>query len=200
MKQDMYDLVIVGAGSGGCATAKVAAELGLRVLLIDKRPKDKIGDKLTFDTIPAYTFDALGIPVPQGEELDMRMLKLRVFSPSRKYSFEAHLDGYLAHRRLLGQRLLTYALDAGATLRDETEASDPIIEGGFITGVRCRNSKGAVTEIKAMIVVDASGIRAVIRDRLPHDVYHREGMIPEDTVVTYREVRDLRASSDYIPP
>ena len=93
MAKDVYDLIVVGAGSGGCATAKVAAEQGLKVLMIDKRKKDDIGDKLTFDTIPAYTFDALGIPVPEGDELDMRMLKLKVFSPNRKHSFEADLDG-----------------------------------------------------------------------------------------------------------
>ena len=200
MSKDIYDLIVVGAGSGGCATAKVAAEQGLKVLLIDKRKKDDIGDKLTFDTIPVYAFEALGIPVPEGDELDIRMLKLKVFSPDRKYSFEADLDGYLAHRRLLGQRLLKYALDAGCTLLPETEVIDPILESDFITGVRCRDSKGRAAEYRSKIVVDASGILAVVRDRLPHSVYHKEGMIPEDTVLCYREVRDLLGSSDYIPP
>lgn len=199
-KKEMYDLIIAGAGSGGCATAKVAAEQGLKVLLIDKRKKDDIGDKLTFDTIPAYTFEALGIPVPEGDELDIRMLKLKVFPPNRKCSFEANLDGYLAHRRLLGQRLLKYALDAGCTLLAETEVAEPILEGSFITGVRCRNQKGAAVEYYSKIVVDASGIVAVVRDKLPHSVYHKEGMISEDTVMTYREVRDLNGGSDIIPP
>jgi flavin-dependent dehydrogenase len=99
MSKNKYDLIVVGAGSGGCATAKVAAEQGLKVLLIDKRKKDDIGNKLTFDTIPVYAFEALGIPVPEGEELDMRMLKLKVFSPNRKHSFEANLDGYLLDSR-----------------------------------------------------------------------------------------------------
>ena len=199
-KGDVYDLIVAGAGSGGCATAKVAAEQGLKVLLIDKRKKDDIGDKLTFDTIPAYTFEALGIPVPEGDELDIRMLKLKVFPPNRKCSFEANLDGYLAHRRLLGQRLLKYALDAGCTLLPETEVIDPIVEGNFITGVRCKDPKGTVVQYRSKIVVDASGIFAVVRDKLPHSVYHNEGMIPEDTVMTYREIRDLKGNSEIIPP
>ncbi|HPR51405.1 MAG TPA: NAD(P)/FAD-dependent oxidoreductase [Deltaproteobacteria bacterium] len=198
-KADVYDLIVAGAGSGGCATAKVAAEQGLKVLLIDKRKKDDIGDKLTFDTIPAYTFEALGIPVPEGDELDIRMLKLKVFPPNRKCSFEANLDGYLAHRRLLGQRLLKYALDAGCTLLPETEVIDPIVEGNFITGVKCKDPKGTVVQYRSKIVVDASGIFAVVRDKLPHSVYHNEGMIPEDTVMTYREIRDLKGSSEIIP-
>jgi digeranylgeranylglycerophospholipid reductase len=199
MSKDVYDLIVVGAGSGGCATAKVASERGLKVLLLDKRKKDDIGDKLTFDTIPAYAFEALGIPVPEGNELDMRMLKLKVFSPNRKFSFEADLDGYLTHRRLLGQRLLKYALDAGCTLLTETEVTDPLLERDFIVGVRCLNPKGTVTEYRSRVVVDASGIFAVVRDKLPHSVYHKEGMLPEDTVMTYREVRDLLGSSDYVP-
>ena len=198
--KEIYDLIVTGAGSGGCATAKVAAEQGLKVLLIDKRKKDDIGDKLTFDTIPAYAFEALGIPYPEGEELDIRMLKLKVFPPNRKCSFEAELDGYLAHRRLLGQRLLKYALDAGCTLMTETEVVEPILEGDFITGVRCKDQKGALVEYLSKIVVDSSGIEAVIREKLPHRVYHNEKMIPEDTVITYREVRDLTGSSDIIPP
>ncbi|MCX5849497.1 MAG: NAD(P)/FAD-dependent oxidoreductase [Deltaproteobacteria bacterium] len=200
MIKDTYDLIVVGAGSGGCATAKVAAEQGLKVLLLDKRKKDDIGDKLTFDTIPVYAFEALGIPIPEGDELDKRMLKLKVFSPNWKYSFEADLDGYIAQRRLLGQRLLKYAMDAGCTLLPETEVIDPIMERDFIIGIRCRGPQGTLGEYRAKIVVDASGILAVVRDRLPHSVYHNEGIIPEDTVFCYREVRDLLGSSDIIPP
>lgn len=200
MEKERYDIIVVGAGSGGCATAKVAAEQGLKVLLLDKRKIDDIGDKLSFDTIPAYAFKELGIPVPEGEELDIRMLKLKVFSPDRKHFFEADLDGYLSHRRLLGQRLLRYALNAECTLLPETEVVDPILERGFITGVRCKDSKGEVIEFRSKVVVDASGIVAVVRDKLPHAVYHNEGMIPEDTVICYREIRDLIGSSDYIPP
>lgn len=199
-EKEMYDLIIVGAGSGGCATAKVAAVQGFKVLLIDRREKADIGDKLTFDTIPVYAFESLDIPVPEGDELDMRMLKLKVFSPNRKHSFEADLDGYLAHRHLLGQRLLKYALDAGCTLLADTEVIDPLIDKDFIVGVRCRTPKGLIQEYRSKVVVDASGFFAVVRDKLPHTVYHKEGMIPEDTVLCYREVRDLSGSSDYIPP
>lgn len=199
MTKEMYDLIVVGAGSGGCATAKEAAELGLNVLLIDKRKKKDIGNKLTFDTIPAYTFDALNIPVPKGKELDIKMQKLKVFSPNRKYSFEADLDGYLTQRRLLGQRLLKYALNAGCTLLPETDVVDALIEKDFIVGVKCRTSKGLEENYRCKVVCDASGFHAAVREKLPHSVYHNEGIIPEDTVICYREVRDLVGSSDYIP-
>ena len=79
----------------------------------DKRKKEEIGDKLTFDTILHYAYDALNIPSSEGEEFDMEMTELKVFSPSTKYHFDVPLKGTLAHRHLLGQRLLNYALTAG---------------------------------------------------------------------------------------
>ena len=199
VKKD-YDLIVVGAGSGGCATAKVAAEQGLNVLLIDKRKKEDIGNKLTFDTIPAYTFDFLSIPVPQGDELDIKMQKLKVFSPDKKYHFEADLDAFLAHRHLLGRRLLRYAEDAGCDLLTETEVVEPVIEGNFIVGVRCKSTEGSIEQFRAKVICDASGFYAVVREKLPDNVYHNEKMALEDTVICYREVRDLLGSSDHIPP
>ena len=82
----------------------------------------------------------------------------------------------------------------------ETEVIEPILERDFITGVRCQGPKKTTAEYRSKIVVDSSGIFAVVRDKLPHSVYHKEGMIPEDTVMTYREIRDLKGSSEYIPP
>ena len=32
-----YDVIVVGAGPGGCIAAKVAAENGFRVLMLEKR-------------------------------------------------------------------------------------------------------------------------------------------------------------------
>lgn len=200
MMQETYDLIIVGAGSGGCATAKIASEKGLRVLLVDKRKKEDIGDKLTYDTIPAYAFKELDIPYPEGKELDIKMEKLKVFSPNRKHNFEAPLDAYLAHRRLLGQRLLKYALDAGAELLSEADVINPLVEGDFVVGVRCRLADGSEKELRSKVTCDASGIRAVVRDALPDQIYKGEEIRPEDTVKCYREVRDLIGTCDYTPP
>lgn len=198
--QETYDLIIVGAGSGGCATAKIASEKGLRVLLIDKRKEKDIGDKLTYDTIPAYAFRELDIPYPEGKELDMKMEKLKVLSPNKKHHFEAPLDAYLAHRLLLGQRLLKYALDAGADLLAEADVINPLIEGNFVVGVKCRLADGSEKELRSKVTCDASGIRAVVRNMLPKEIYNGEEIRPEDTVKCYREVRDLIGTCDYTPP
>ena len=199
MATNEYDLIVVGAGSGGCAAAKTASEKGLRVLLLDRRKKEDIGNKLTFDTIPSYAFQAFGIPLPQGDELDFRMRKLKVFSPGMKHFFEADMDAFLCHRHLLGQRLLNDAQEAGCKLRMETEVMEPIVERDFVVGVNYRPTGGEETGCRARVVCDASGFRAVVRDRLESRVYRSEKILPQDTVVCYREVRDLKDSSTVTP-
>jgi len=199
MSKDSYDLIVVGAGSGGCATAKVAAEQGLKVLLIDKRKKEEIGDKLTFDTILPNAFTTLGIPFPEGKEFDMKMTKLRVFSPNRRYFFDAFIDATLTHRHLLGQRLLKCALDAGTELMPDVDVTGPVIKDGFVVGVQYKASDGNTAEVRAKVVCDSSGIRAVVRDKLPKEIYNGEKLVREDTVVTYREVRDLLGTCFHSP-
>ena len=41
-----FDVIVVGAGTGGCSAAKTVAEAGLRVCMIDRKSKQKIGDKV----------------------------------------------------------------------------------------------------------------------------------------------------------
>ena len=56
--QEMYDVVIVGAGPGGSATAHYLAREGFNVLLLDKFnfPRDKTcGDGLTPRAIWTYS-------------------------------------------------------------------------------------------------------------------------------------------------
>jgi dihydrolipoamide dehydrogenase len=38
-----YDLIVVGGGSGGCSTAIRATDLGLKVLIVEKRPQGGVG-------------------------------------------------------------------------------------------------------------------------------------------------------------
>lgn len=199
MEKGEYDLVVVGAGSGGCAIAKTASEKGLRVLIIDRRRKEDIGCKLTFDTIPSYAFGSFGIPFPEGEELDFRMRKLKVFSPGKNCSFDADMDAFLCHRHLLGQRLLKYAEQAGCELHPGAEILEPVVEKDFVVGVSYKTADGKQKSCRAKVVCDASGFNAVLRDRLPDHVYRSERILAEDTVVCYREVRDLKGGSFVVP-
>lgn len=195
----VHDLIVVGAGSGGCATALFAARYGCRVLLIDKRKREHIGEKISYDSIPPSVFEALGLPSPEAPELDAKGELLRVFSPSRKIAVDVPVPNLLVHRRLLCQRLLDYALEAGVELEDETSAVAPLIENGAVVGVAVAKEQHLV-ERRARIVVDASGFAAVIRRQLPPEIYLQEALAAEDTINAYREVRDIVGEDENCPP
>ncbi|MBN2440701.1 MAG: NAD(P)/FAD-dependent oxidoreductase [Spirochaetales bacterium] len=199
MKYDTFDLIVIGAGSGGCTVAREAAKGGISVVMIDKRKEDEIGGTSTYDMIPSYVFDKLGLPVPLPEETGVVLKTLRVFSPSRRYSFETNFGAYLVHRTKFGQRLLGYALESGATLHAETEFVEPVIEDGFLVGVICRTAENKLNEYRGKLVCDASGYPGVVRITLPESVYRNEELREEDIVRKYREVRDILSSSDTIP-
>ncbi|MGV9142162.1 MAG: NAD(P)/FAD-dependent oxidoreductase, partial [Promethearchaeota archaeon] len=62
-----FDVIIVGAGTGGTTAARFCAKQGLDVCLIDTKERSKIGDKICGDAVGNEIFDFLGIPHPKGE-------------------------------------------------------------------------------------------------------------------------------------
>lgn len=201
-----YDLIVVGAGSGGCMAALHAARGGLRVLLIERRPESKIGAKVSYDSIKPEVFDQLGLPRPEGEELDAEGTDLRIFSPSKRHWADCRVPNLLVHRGLLGQRLLRLARQAGAELLAGAEVTGVIVEGVGAPGVAgVRVGVGTQgREIRARVTIDAGGFFAPVRRHLPPEVLPPYRIAREDTICGYREVRRLVPGRDaddpLIPP
>ncbi|MBN2531734.1 MAG: NAD(P)/FAD-dependent oxidoreductase [Spirochaetales bacterium] len=191
MKSDTFQLIVIGAGVGGCSIAFEAAKNGLSVVLIDKRKKEKIGEKFTCDTIPSYVFDELSLPLPEDDEIRLIVKMLKVFSPDMHSHFTADIGAYLVDRQKFSQRLLHYTLTQGVCLYDEAEYGEPVIENGFIIGVHCRMPGGEEKEFRGKIICDASGFPAVVRNSLPDSVYRNEVLNSHDVFCGYGEVRDI---------
>jgi len=213
-----YDVIVVGAGSGGCLAAMYAARRGARVALVERRPADKIGAKVSYDSIKPHAFDELGLPRPEGEELDAEGSRLRIYSPSKKHWADCDVPNLLVHRGLLGQRLLRYALEAGAELMAGTEVAGVVVEGSDggggqpgskvagLAGIRVRQAGDggqamAVTrELRAPVTIDAGGFFAPVRRRLPPEVFPAYRIAREETIHGYREVRRLNGPDDPLVP
>ena len=191
-----FDVIVVGAGTGGCLAAKTAAEAGLRVCMIDRKAEQKIGDKVCGDAIGKHHFDNIGIAHPSGEELDQTMEGIIVYSPDMETVVTVKgegVHGYLINRLLFGQRLLKEAKDAGATLIDSTFVTEPIIKDGYVVGVSAKDLKTEEnSEIFARVVVDASGYSAVLRKKLPPEMGIETEVNDEDVEICYREIREVK--------
>ena len=46
-----FDVIVVGAGTGGSTASRFAAESGLNVCLIDSKDKKEIGNKICGDAV-----------------------------------------------------------------------------------------------------------------------------------------------------
>jgi len=200
MSMNKFDVIVVGAGTGGCLAAKTAAKSGLSVCLVDCKDAGSIGDKVCGDAIGKHHFDNLGLAYPVGDELERVIMGIKVYSPDLETVFRLAgegLHGFVVNRRSFGQRLLREAIDAGATLLDLTQALEPIIEDGFVRGViaidRRTNSK---FKIEGKVTIDASGYAAVLRRKLPPEMGIETTIDKKDEVICYREIRALKTEID----
>jgi len=194
-----FDVIVVGAGTAGCMTAKNAAKAGVEVCLIDRKTGKDVGEKVCGDAVGKHHYDDLGLAPPKGEELRSRIEGIRVYSPDMETVFtikSERLYGFILNRRLFGQRLLNDAVDAGATFFDSTIATKPIVKGGFVAGIEAKNMKNEkTTRLESKVIVDASGFTAILRKNLPPEIGIDLHVKNEDVEVCYREIRKLREQS-----
>jgi geranylgeranyl reductase family protein len=197
---EKFDVIVVGAGTGGCLAAKTTAEAGLKVCLIERKKREEIGEKICGDAMGEHHLKNLGLEKPQNGELEKRIEGIKIYSPDLETVFTiAHEDfvGYLLNRRLFGQWLLKKALDEGAILLDSTQCLEPMIEKGFVTGVSVKNLKtGKNVQLRGKVILDASGFLAVIRRKLPKQMGIENEVANEDVEACYREIRQLRQEAE----
>jgi digeranylgeranylglycerophospholipid reductase len=196
---EKYDVVVAGAGTGGCLAAKTAAEAGLNVCLVDIKQRDDIGKKICGDAVGKHHFDNLQLKEPASDELERVMEGVKVYSPNKQTSYVIRgekLYGFILNRHRFGQRLVHEAVEAGAVLHDTTQVLEPIIEHGFVQGVLTQNSAGHKGILQAPLVVEATGFSAVIRKRLPPEIGITDHVEKQDVEACYREIRRLKRPLD----
>ncbi|UCE29680.1 MAG: NAD(P)/FAD-dependent oxidoreductase [Candidatus Bathyarchaeota archaeon] len=191
-----FDVIVVGAGTGGCIAAKTVADAGFKVCLIDRKKREEVGDKVCGDAIGKHHFDNLELDYPVEDELEREMVGIKIYSPDMETVFSVEgedLYGFMVNRHLFGQRLLKIATDAGADFMESTQALRPTIENRFLTGVSAKNLKtGREINLHGQVVVDASGLSSVLRSRLPPELEIDTAINKEDIIVCFREIRRLK--------
>ncbi|MFX0208233.1 MAG: geranylgeranyl reductase family protein [Candidatus Hodarchaeota archaeon] len=200
-----YDVIVVGAGTGGSVTAATLANKGLKVALLDRQPKEKIGVKVCGDATSGEHFKRIQkltkIEPPRGDEIRQKIKGAWLFSPDREVKFELVEEGgtgIIIDRFKLGMRILDNAIDFGAELHDSTYVKEPIVHQDQVTGIKYRGKDKNISEMSAKVVVDASGIGAVLRKKLdPKKTYMDIELAPKDVCNCYREVRDVETEIDH---
>jgi geranylgeranyl reductase family protein len=162
--EDDADVVVVGAGPGGSATAYHVARHGLRVLLLEKShfPREKVcGDGLTpravrqlvrmgIDTSNAGWVRNRGLRViGGGMRLELDWPDLATFPAYGLVRTRLDFDDILARR----------AVEAGAKLRTGTTVTGPVLDGDDrVAGVTAELEGGEPVRFTAPLVIAADGV------------------------------------------
>ncbi|HEX6472286.1 MAG TPA: NAD(P)/FAD-dependent oxidoreductase [Streptosporangiaceae bacterium] len=162
---DDFDVVVIGGGPGGSATAGLLAQRGHRVLVLEREkfPRYHIGESLITGCLPALEelglrerLDQMGFTKKYGGTLlwgksqgtwDFR------FTESSNYEYS-----YQVRRADFDAVLLTRARELGASVIEEATVKEPLFDGDRVVGVSY-TQKGAQEPRTATcrLVVDASG-------------------------------------------
>ena len=168
MAQVDADVLVVGAGPGGSATAHALAQTGLDVLLLEKTafPREKVcGDGLTPRAVK--TLVDMGIDTSANNGF-IRNRGLRIYGGGHRLelpwpelaSFPDH--GLVRPRLDFDELLVRHAQKAGARLQELTTVTGPVLDdSGRVVGVTARVGPDKTpTSYRAPLVVAADGVSA----------------------------------------
>jgi len=191
MENKFFDVIIVGAGTGGTTAARFTAKKGLNVCLIDRKKREDIGDKICGDAVGNEIFDILKINHPKDEELSCHIKGAKLYSPNLKKCInlvDPKQTGYIVNRLEFGQRLLNEALDAGVNkFLDKTMVLDLLYKNGTINGVQVKLENGEKADLRANIIIDASGFYSPLRKKVRSSLIEKD-VLREDSILCYREI------------
>ncbi len=173
------DVIVVGGGPAGSSIGSYLARDGHSVIILEKdiHPRDHVGESLVPST--NLVFQELGVfdkireagfvPKPGSAWNSPRsslwkFIEIWLFSvtiPGNQQPFTFHVE-----RDVLDTLLLRHAHEAGAKVVQGVKASRVLFEGDRAVGVRAEAMDGWERDLRAKIVVDASGRRCLLASQL----------------------------------
>jgi len=153
------DVLVVGMGPGGSGAAKKCAELGLKVLGVEKRAE--IGSpKRCGEAISRHGMtERIGME-PKGPWIVQEVHGAMVYAPNGKHiriNYDGP-EGWVVERKVFDKHLAVLAADAGAKVLARTEASNFKRSDGRVTATL--KSGDNTTEVRAKIVIAADGVES----------------------------------------
>jgi menaquinone-9 beta-reductase len=162
------DVIVVGAGPAGSATAYYLAAAGLDVLVLEKSrfPREKVcGDGLTPRAVKALT--AMGVPIGERDGW-LRNKGLRIIGGGGRIELDwPELSSYpgfglVRNRRDFDEMLARHAQQAGARLAEGCNVTGPLLDDrtGRVIGVTAQqteNGQKRERNVRGRVVVAADG-------------------------------------------
>ncbi|MFX1511909.1 MAG: FAD-dependent oxidoreductase [Promethearchaeota archaeon] len=188
-----FDVIVCGAGVAGCSFAHHVSKQGFNVLLLDQKPRENLGHDW-WDAVNQVVFEETEINPPQPPERLNYGSSVYTSPNGKTQMYGTTPRKYSVDRKLFAQRLLKLAIEGGTKFRDRIKILKPEIKETGVIGVIIQNENNIEMNIKARLVVDATGVRATLRRQIPFETDFEKKIRKQDTFVLYREIREAITS------
>jgi flavin-dependent dehydrogenase len=178
---ETYDVVVIGGGPAGSTVAALVADAGHSVLVVErtKFPRFHIGESLMPETY--WVFKRLGM-LPRLRDSDfIKKYSVQFVTATGKESAPFFFEERNPHecsqtwqvdRARFDEMMLDNAAEHGATVWQETNVTDVLMDPSdtddlpAARGVVLQRKDGSVVRVEAKVVVDATGMNALLSRRL----------------------------------
>jgi flavin-dependent dehydrogenase len=188
------DVVVIGGGPAGATVSTLLAQQGCRVELFERErfPRFHIGESLIPETY--WVLKRLNmLPKMQASHF-VKKYSVQFVNASGKLSAPFYFWDNKPHecsqtwqvvRSEFDQMLLENAREHGVAAHEGVRVVDVIFEGGRAVGVAIREDGNTAREVRAKVIVDASGQAGLIQNRLRLRVW--DPVLNKGAIWTYWE-------------
>jgi flavin-dependent dehydrogenase len=194
MNNNNTDVVVIGGGPAGATTATLIAQHGYKVQLFERErfPRFHIGESLIPETY--WVLQRLKMLDKLRATAFVKKYSVQFVNAAGKLSAPFYFHDNKPHecsqtwqvvRSEFDLMMLRNAQEQGVEVHEGTRVLEVLLEEGRAVGVRVQGENGSPREVRARVVVDASGQSALLQNRLKLRVW--DPVLNKGAVWTYWE-------------
>jgi flavin-dependent dehydrogenase len=169
-----YDVVVIGGGPAGSTVSTLVADRGFSVALFERErfPRFHIGESLIPETY--WVLKRLGMLEKMQRSHFVKKYSVQFVNANGRLSAPFYFSDNKPHecsetwqvvRSEFDQMMLDNAREHGVEAHEGVHVLEVIFEGERAAGVRIKDAGGVARDVRAKVVVDASGQAAMLQNR-----------------------------------